>query len=239
VYDDLPLSGLARYVFLTAGAAGGEPLTAPLNVAELMVIDEHGVNVALGKPCYTNGAYEHFWLNVDGGYKLTDGNTAGGQPEIVHSSSAESAYRDAGFAADPGFIWFMVDLGDVVNVSRVGLWNRVDCCDERLSKIDARIVLVEDTSPEFFDASDNTCVPAPEPFGVDVYALPCDASARPLHGDVGNCTNALPIGASCRIECDANFTATRDGRTTCAANGADELLGQRNPRGADRCASKV
>lgn len=46
-----------------------------------------------------------------------------------------------------------------------------------------------------------------------VYVAPCDASAPPSHGAVGNCTSAMPLGSSCRVTCDDRHTPS--GETTC------------------------
>ena len=45
----------------------------------------------------------------------------------------------------------------------------------------------------------------------------CDASAAPLNGVAGDCTNELPYGDFCQPGCDAGFTVS--GQTTCSDEG--------------------
>ena len=44
---------------------------------------------------------------------------------------------------------------------------------------------------------------------------PCDASASPANGGVGNCTNTLASGATCEPTCDAGYTVS--GASSCTA----------------------
>ncbi|GLC40903.1 hypothetical protein PLESTM_001124300 [Pleodorina starrii] len=70
------------------------------------------VNVALGKTAYASSNY----INMFPASNAVDGNT---------SSFMHTAFEDAAK-------WLSIDLGSVMNVTRIVLWNRQDCCQERL-----------------------------------------------------------------------------------------------------------
>ena len=47
---------------------------------------------------------------------------------------------------------------------------------------------------------------------------PCDASAAPTNGAVGNCTSSLASGSTCQPTCDAGYIVS--GKSSCGAAGA-------------------
>lgn len=51
-----------------------------------------------------------------------DGNTNSNYPNIIHTD--EAIGEDS---------WFEVDLGEIYNIRQVNVWNRTDCCGDRLS----------------------------------------------------------------------------------------------------------
>lgn len=73
-------------------------------------------NLALGKAARQSSTF----LDA-GAARAVDGNTGGvyGQGSVSHTQSDANA-------------WWQVDLGLRANVDRVRLWNRTDCCTERL-----------------------------------------------------------------------------------------------------------
>lgn len=90
----------------------GPAVTLPTPVA--------GQNVALGQP-----AAHSSWGHVMGdATKATDGNTSGNYVDLSTTHSAGSI--------DPTGSWWQTDLGRTVNVATLRLWNRTDCCADRL-----------------------------------------------------------------------------------------------------------
>lgn len=108
---------------------GSVPFTFANNYSRLVEVEAYSpigsTNVALGRPAtqsstlYTSAA------------AAVDGNTNG------NFGSASTTHTD--FTAQP---WWQVDLGSVQNIGSIKLWNRTDCCGDRLSNF---YVLVSDT----------------------------------------------------------------------------------------------
>ncbi|MDO5979577.1 discoidin domain-containing protein [Flavivirga spongiicola] len=99
----------ARYVRLQL------PYNGSLNVAEIEVYDGT-TNVAQGKTANqssTNGAHI--------ASRAVDGNTAGSLTDnsLAHTLDEVSA-------------WWEVDLGSTVAIDSIRIWNRTDCCGDRL-----------------------------------------------------------------------------------------------------------
>ena len=76
-------------------------------------------HLARGAPATQSSTYD----GITGAGNAVDGNAAG-------SYSAGSMTHTAGGEANP---WWSVDLGGQKAVHAVRLWNRTDCCDQRLS----------------------------------------------------------------------------------------------------------
>jgi len=89
-----------------------------LQLAEVQVFDLAGTNVALGKTATQSSIYP-------GGdaFKAVDGNTNGtfGSGSVTHTN-----------CTDPAASW-QVNLGSDTQIARIVLWNRTDCCSERLN----------------------------------------------------------------------------------------------------------
>lgn len=108
---------------------GSVPFTFANNYSRLVEVEAYSpigsTNVALGRPAtqsstlYTSAAV------------AVDGNTNG------HFPSASTTHTDNTFQP-----WWQVDLGSIQNLGSIKLWNRTDCCGDRLSNF---YVLVSDT----------------------------------------------------------------------------------------------
>jgi putative membrane-bound dehydrogenase-like protein len=116
----------------------------PLSLAEVEVFDDTGVNVAgQGVPTQSstgwNGPPE----------KATDGNTDGrhnrGGPGVTHTNHDQGA-------------WWEVDLGRDVPVSKLRIWNRTDCCGDRLK--DFKVSLLSESRQTLWT---ETIGPSPSP----------------------------------------------------------------------------
>ncbi|NLH15400.1 MAG: hypothetical protein GX455_02365 [Phycisphaerae bacterium] len=106
----IPLKGLIAYGFLCLG----------LVVAST---GAQGINVALGKTATASSV----WEAASSPDKVVDGITNLGHPEQFHSGSGDRTP------------WWQVDLGQVYLIQRIVLWNRVDCCQNRLRDITVQI----------------------------------------------------------------------------------------------------
>ena len=101
--------------------------TAPdawLQISQIVVHDENGVNVARGKQTSASS----IWPGTSPA-KAVDGHEgARGHPNQFHANTANNA-------------WWMVDLGNPTSVSDIVYYNRVDCCNNRI--IGARVQLLD------------------------------------------------------------------------------------------------
>ncbi|KAI8486963.1 hypothetical protein Bbelb_352230 [Branchiostoma belcheri] len=86
-----------------------------------------GVNVALGKPAYQTSTHDG---PAD---RAVDGNTNG---KYYHAGSCTHTVDVGGGETDPS--WW-VDLGQSYKVDRVVIFNRRDCCQERLNPFNIHI----------------------------------------------------------------------------------------------------
>ncbi|MBN8466981.1 discoidin domain-containing protein [Corallococcus exiguus] len=103
---------LGRYVRVQLGGYN------PLSLAEVRVIGEP--NLAMGKPVMQSSTYPvAYGGSAD---RAVDGNTNGDYFALSVSAT--------NFQAGP---WWEVDLQGVNGIKRIELWNRTDCCAERLS----------------------------------------------------------------------------------------------------------
>jgi allantoicase len=108
---------------------GSVPYTSATNYSRLVEIEAYSsigsTNLALGRPATQSSTlYTTAGAAVDGN---RDGNFA--NASVTHTNNT----------AQP---WWQVDLGSVQNLDSVKLWNRTDCCGDRLSNF---YVLVSDT----------------------------------------------------------------------------------------------
>jgi len=92
--------------------------TDVLSLAEVQVFSG-GVNVALGKTTIQSSTNGTAISNL-----AVDGNTNG----VYSSGSVTHTIADRS-QIEP---WWQVDLGSVVTIDSIRLWNRTDCCGERL-----------------------------------------------------------------------------------------------------------
>jgi hypothetical protein len=112
-YVKVQLDGHADYLSLAEVEVTGTPVPPPVSP------DPTAPNVALGKDAYQSstwsGTFTYPENAVDG---ITDGNFWGGS--ITHTALDRNP-------------WWYVDLGETFDISSIVLWNRTDCCQERLS----------------------------------------------------------------------------------------------------------
>jgi alpha-L-fucosidase len=122
---DLPRVAAGETVTLRATAASDTPGTYPVRITTDLggrsqtVTAEVKValpNVALGKPATQSST--DFGGTPD---KAVDGNTAGTYDDHSFSHTA--------FEANP---WWQVDLGGSHQIDSIDVWNRTDCCMDRL-----------------------------------------------------------------------------------------------------------
>jgi hypothetical protein len=100
----------ARYVRVQLNGSG------PLSLAEVQVLPQTP-NLAVGRPVSQSST------DVDGfAWRATDGNPDG---DFFHNSVTHTTWEP-----DP---WWQVDLQSLQHVGDVVLFNRTDCCSERLS----------------------------------------------------------------------------------------------------------
>lgn len=106
-------SGLCRYVRITASCGNDNWL----QISEVQVFDENGVNVAKGRPAYAPNAWAWFT-----------------RPTNCTSGNASIKPYWAGYhSGTPCNGWWMVDLGKDVNISKIVYYNRQDCCTQRIN----------------------------------------------------------------------------------------------------------
>jgi RHS repeat-associated protein len=107
----VPVSGTARYVKVQLTG------TDYLSPAEVKVWGTAAANLALNKPATQSS-------DLGGGVasRAVDGNTNGNwyNNSVTHTNSEAGA-------------WWQVDLGGMQPVQSVEVWNRTDCCSERLT----------------------------------------------------------------------------------------------------------
>jgi alpha-L-fucosidase len=105
----------ARYA-LTAHAAFGR-IAYEAQASTLVGFD----NVALGKAATQKSLYQNRTGNPE---RAVDGNTDGvwSHNSVTHTLEPESE------------AWWQVDLGRSYDLSEIALWNRTDCCSQRLSR---------------------------------------------------------------------------------------------------------
>ncbi len=79
-----------------------------------------GYNLALGKPATQSNTYRYYSIYPVAGYAV-DGNTDGYflNKSTTHTKSKQSA-------------WWQVDLGSEKNINQIIIYNRTDCCADRL-----------------------------------------------------------------------------------------------------------
>ena len=98
--------------FVQQGALGSDP-----DYAASMGAPQQAPNLAQGKPAFESS-------DPIGGAasRAVDGNTDGNwsNNSVTHTNADQNA-------------WWYVDLGSVQQISTVKLWNRTDCCQDRLS----------------------------------------------------------------------------------------------------------
>ncbi|VVH50443.1 ClpB protein [uncultured Gammaproteobacteria bacterium] len=85
-----------------------------------------GYNLALGKPATQSSIYPHR-IHAVAGYAV-DGNTDG---EFLNSSTTHTK--------DEQGAWWQVDLGSKKNINQIIIYNRTDCCANRLSNYQVSI----------------------------------------------------------------------------------------------------
>jgi len=87
-----------------------------LQISQLVALNEYGVNVARGKSVSVYTAY-----TGTTGSTAVDGNEiARNYPQIYHSATPNANE------------YFVVDLGEPENISKVIYYNRLDCCKGRI-----------------------------------------------------------------------------------------------------------
>ena len=94
-----------------------------LSLAEVQVWKELGVNLALNKPATQSSTYQSAAAS-----RAVDGNTDGN----FNDGSVSSTDAEAG-------AWWQVDLGEEYPIGEVDIWNRTDCCSDRLTNFTVKV----------------------------------------------------------------------------------------------------
>jgi hypothetical protein len=114
----------ARYIWIVARSAG-----IPLNIARVRVYNTADQDIASGKPVEGSSIAPGFTVSTltteTSAFAHTDSNT--GKPE-----------------------WMRIDLGSDQTIKNIDIWNRSDCCKDRL---DGAIILLQ-TSSQFTSTLD-------------------------------------------------------------------------------------
>jgi hypothetical protein len=83
-----------------------------IQIGELMVFDENGANIALGKPTAASPEWPGF----------LPGNAVDNNPNTAYHSANPPTLND----------FWEVDLGQEYNIALIEYYNRADCCQERI-----------------------------------------------------------------------------------------------------------
>ncbi|XP_067660922.1 uncharacterized protein [Haliotis asinina] len=165
------------------------------------LVGQATANYALGKPATTSSTWQSF-----NGSLATDGNTDG---KWRSSSCFATNLRDK----EP---WWMVDLEQVITIDEVIIYNREDCCGERLRRL---TVTVYTENPDVISNAEGTlCATFKGPADDgDVVKLRCegDVSGRyvritkrrslKIKGDILNFCEVEITG-----KCPSGFTTVED-----------------------------
>ncbi|WP_180324180.1 galactose-binding domain-containing protein, partial [bacterium endosymbiont of Bathymodiolus sp. 5 South] len=85
------------------------------------------INLALGKPATQSSTFLYHSINPVAGYAV-DGNTDG---YFLNKSTTHTEYAQGA--------WWQVDLGSKKNIKQIIIYNRTDCCVNRLSNYQVSI----------------------------------------------------------------------------------------------------
>ena len=100
-----------------------------MNIAEVVVYDVNGKNVSQGRPVAMSSGYQG---NMFPGSNLVDGN----MNNFAHSSCYDVP-------------WMQIDLGQNVDISKVRVYNRTDCCQARLVGTVVQIIDADGRTVEY------------------------------------------------------------------------------------------
>ena len=140
-----------QYRYVRIQRSGTNPGGNAINLAEVQVIDSDGVtNRALAGTATLSSTFPGGEA-YKGNDNNTNGNWAGAAGSILHSD-------DTGQNE-----WWQIDLGALYNLSQINIYNRTDCCFNRLSNV---YVMVSDTpfTTTTADANDLTAALANSDF---------------------------------------------------------------------------
>lgn len=114
---------IGRYVQLRAPSVGC------MNIAEIQVYSTDGTtNIAAGKNVSMSSGYQTAGQGVFPGFNLVDGNLS----NFAHTSCADTP-------------WMLIDLGSVVPITEIVVYNRADCCSGRIAGSVLSILDVSET----------------------------------------------------------------------------------------------
>jgi hypothetical protein len=119
VNSESKINNNIRYVKLIAPSGGDNPI----NISQIVVRDEKGTNIAMGKPVTASSS-----LGISTPQKIVDGNeSARRYPDIFHSANNSGDH-------------VTIDLNGNYNVNSVEIYNRGDCCSARI--VGAKLLLM-------------------------------------------------------------------------------------------------
>lgn len=104
-----------------------------LALANVCTVAAQSQNLALGKPATQSSDIGPPFSATDGlAFKAVDGNTDGNGAGGMVTHTACGGQLPSGECKGSDNPWWQVDLGTDFVVNRIQLWNRTDCCRERL-----------------------------------------------------------------------------------------------------------
>ncbi|XP_046560872.1 uncharacterized protein LOC124269865 [Haliotis rubra] len=165
------------------------------------LVGQATANYALGKPVTTSSTWDTF-----NGSLATDGNTDG-------DWSSSSCFATSKLDTEP---WWMVDLEQVIAVDNVVIYNREDCCGERLRRL---TVTVYTENPDVIsDAEGTLCTTFSGPADDgDVVRLQCEGDVTGRYVRITKrrrLRTKVDLLSFCEVEitgkCPSGFTTVED-----------------------------
>lgn len=113
--------------FVRIDASDQHPGQNCIQIAQLVVIDKNGVNVALNKP--TNGSSSNYSPQANAGNAVDGTMSPRPYPNVYHSGTGPNSTGNPGNCGDS--LFWIVDLQRDYDIKKVIFYNRSDCCSER------------------------------------------------------------------------------------------------------------
>ena len=119
----IPNGKVGRYILIYISLPGAYKVENNLSIAEIQAFDIYGTNVALGKPVYTSSIVAGF-----PGSNVVDGNL-----NTICQTNDKCP-------------WLYVDLGEDIVITSIKVFNRPDCCQDKLLGYRLSLIRTANTS---------------------------------------------------------------------------------------------